>query len=390
MKETKHLHSFWLISLLVPPVLLAAYGCGTVQRKTEAPAPLPTPPTVTFSFVGDVLLDHWPISRIYEGLREKNGWEGVYSYPFAKVKPCFEGIVFCNLEGPLTDRGPRRFADKNEKSYFSVDSRFAESLKKGGVNVVSLSNNHIKDCGEEGVLDSIRNVTAAGIAPVGAGANAKEARKPVMLEQNGLKIAFLSYDLVKPKSVWAGGKTPGAAHADAAGVASDVAAARKTADLVVVNFHWGIEYRSDWIAAPPSEDRVKIAHAAIDAGAQIVVGEHSHTVEKIETYKHGLIAYGLGNFVFAAATREGHPVSMILKVRAGTKGVVSCQAVPVLISPRKTRYQPVPLEGKDLEEFAGKLGMISGIKTTVKTNLQQQDSAASTQTPSAFLEKNPE
>ncbi len=369
------LYPLRILSLVL--ALLAVAGCRTVPWK----AGTPPPPVATLTFVGDVLLDHWPIYDIYARIREKGGWDAVYEYPFKKVKPCFEGTVFCNLEGPLTDRGLKSFADKDEISYFYIDSRFTESLKRGKFNVVSLANNHIKDCGERGVLDSIRYLAGAGIVPVGAGANAREARLPAVVEQNGLKIAYLSYDLVKPKSVWAGENTPGAAHASAKEVAEDVAAARKTADVVVVNFHWGIEYRYDWVAAPPDRERVKIAHAAVDAGAQIVVGEHSHTVERIETYKNALIAYGLGNFMFAALTHEGHPESMILKVQVGSDGVVSHEVVPVLISPRQTRYQPVPLEGKAKKIFIRKLEKISRIKSPGNLGRKQNTPPPPTVTP---------
>jgi len=378
--HTRYSKNRRILSFLCLTAVLAAAHTLVVPRRAEA---TPPPPFVTMSFVGDVLLDSWPISFVYDRIRAKQGWDGVYAYPFKKIKPSLEGVVFCNCEGPLTNQKPKPFADKDERSYFSVNPRFAKSLKQAGFDVVSLSNNHIKDCGTEGVLESVRSVASVRIEPVGAGANNQEARRPAFLERDGLKIAFLSYDLVNPKSVWADAQTPGAAHADAAGVSTDVTAARKNADIVVVNFHWGIEYRSDWDHPPPDASRVKIAHAAIDAGAQLVVGEHSHTVEKIEIYKHGLIAYGLGNFMFGAATREGHPESMILKARVNPQGLISYQVVPVLISPHKTRYQTVPLDGEAKAVFIRKLEKLSGLKNIGDSTLQPAASVPSTVTPMA-------
>jgi poly-gamma-glutamate synthesis protein (capsule biosynthesis protein) len=328
-------------------------GCATVKPpvKTEGPQ-------VTLTLGGDVLLDHWPIRKIYKKIADPKDPNAVLDYPFLKLKPLFQGIVFCNAEGPLTDWGPQPFTDKDEKSYFSVPREFGKGLARAGFTVVGLANNHIRDCGSKGVLQSIQTIKSNGMLPVGAGADDESARRPVFTESNGLKVGFLSYDLVPPKSVWAKEKHPGAAHATLKEILADVKAARPLCDLLVVNFHWGVEFRHQELVKRPSAERVKIAHALIDAGVNLVVGEHSHSIERMERYKDGLIFYGMGNFVFGAATREGHPKSMVLQVDLSRKGVLAYRVYPICISPQKTRYQPYPLEGEEKEKF---LKMFEGL-----------------------------
>ncbi|HVZ79466.1 MAG TPA: CapA family protein [bacterium] len=333
--------------LLLGAVLVFLAGCATVERSTGTAAG----PGVTLTLGGDVLLDHWPIRKIYQKIADPKDPDVVLDYPFQKLKPLLKGIVFCNAEGPLTDRGPQKFSDKDEKSYFSVPREFGKGLARAGFTVVGLANNHIRDCGPQGVLQSIQTIREDGMEPVGAGADDESARRPVFVERNGLKVGFLSYDLVPPKSVWAKAKHPGAAHAELPGILSDVKAARAQCDLLVVNFHWGVEFRHQGLVKRPSAERVKIAHALIDAGVNLVVGEHSHSIERMERYKDGLIFYGMGNFVFGAATREGHPESMVLQVDLSRQGVLDYRVYPILISPKKTHYQPFPMEGEEREKF---------------------------------------
>jgi poly-gamma-glutamate synthesis protein (capsule biosynthesis protein) len=332
--------------LILGSTLAFLSGCATVKPPVKTEEPM-----VTLTLGGDVLLDHWPIRKIYQRIQDRKDPNVVLDYPFQKLKPFLQGIVFCNAEGPLTDWGPQPFADKDEKSYFSVSPEFGKSMGRAGFHVVSLANNHVRDCGPKGVLQSIQVLKGNGMTPVGAGKDDVSARQPVFIERNGLRVGFLSYDMVPPKSVWAKPAHPGAAHSELKGMLQDVKAARAQCDLLVVNFHWGVEFRHQSLVKPPSSSRVKIAHALIDAGVNLVVGEHSHSIERMERYKNGLIFYGMGNFVFGAATREGHPESMVLQVDLTRKGVQDYRVIPILISPQKTRYQPFPLEGEQKERF---------------------------------------
>jgi poly-gamma-glutamate synthesis protein (capsule biosynthesis protein) len=327
--------------------LIAGFGSPEAKGETSRTARK----EVTLTFVGDVLPYFWPVQRIFETMEEQQDEQAVYDYSFQNVKKEFRGITFCNLEGPLTDEGPKRFEDKDEKAYFSVPQRYVNTLKNANIAVVSLANNHIKDCGAQGVLDTVNTLDENGILHAGAGRNAREARKPAIVEHENQKIAYLAYSLVKPLSVWATRTTEGAAHAEKNEIVADIKKAGAAADIVVVYFHWGQEYGNDDLVEPPQKEAVELARAVVDAGADIVIGSHSHAVERIETYKNKLIAYGLGNFVFTAATNEGHPRSIILRAKVATDKKISYEIVPVVISPRKAKYRPFVMEGKEANEY---------------------------------------
>ena len=123
-----------------------------------------------------------------------------------------------------------------------------------------------------------------------------------------LRIAFLAYVNIDPKGAAAGIDRPGVAWLDPAQVLADIRFARPLADLLIVCPHWGVEY-----ALRPTSEQVSLAHAMIDAGADMVVGSHPHVVQPIENYHNQWIAYSLGNFIFdqeGPATRRG----MLLRV----------------------------------------------------------------------------
>ena len=170
---------------------------------------------------------------------------------------------------------------------------------------------------------------------MGAGANAAEAHAPVILERNGLRLAFLAYVDVPDEvtgfstRTWiATASQPGIAWADPNQITADVSAAKAQADVVIVLLHSGYEVNT-YIPAVSSNQRVE-AHAAIDAGAALVIGSHPHILQTIEQYHGGLIAYGLGNFVMDEYLGIAN-ATVILRVVLTPAGVQSYDYVPVLI-----------------------------------------------------------
>jgi poly-gamma-glutamate synthesis protein (capsule biosynthesis protein) len=175
----------------------------------------------------------------------------------------------------------------------------------------------------------------AGIATVGAGADFNQAHAPVILERNGLRLAFLGYVNV-PEELdgfnaldWvATAAKPGVAWADPVQMAVDIQAARKQADLVVVLLHAGLEI-GEYMSIVSGDQRAA-AHAAIDAGAAVVIGSHPHQLEPLELYHGGLIAYSLGNFVFD----DYHGIAnatVILQVSLDRTGFEGYKIIPALI-----------------------------------------------------------
>jgi poly-gamma-glutamate capsule biosynthesis protein CapA/YwtB (metallophosphatase superfamily) len=188
------------------------------------------------------------------------------------------------------------------------------------------------DYGSAGLADTQSVLSQSGIATVGAGSNASAAHAPAMIERNGLHLVFLAYADVMPENsgfdtkTWIASESrPGIAWADPEKIKTDVSAAKLQADLVVVLLHSGYEYNSAVSANQQME-----AHAAIDAGAALVVGSHPHLLQRIEIYHGGLIAYSLGNFVFDQ--HDGiENASIILRVVLDRSGFLSYDYIPVLI-----------------------------------------------------------
>lgn len=276
---------------------------------------------VHIAAAGDINLDRTLGQAINNGRLE---------YPFAIVAPLFQAadIAVGNLECALGDVG-----EPADKSYtFRAPPAGAEALAMGGFDVITLANNHAMDYGPEALLQGLGLLHAAGLATIGAGADDAAAHQPAILTSDGLRVAFLGYVHVPVEGrspffdtqTWsATASAPGLAWADPARVASDVAAARQQADLVVVVLHSGYEY-----VPPPSEEQMAAARAAIDAGAALVIGHHAHILQGIEFYNGGVIVYGLANFAF---TIDGPPETAILNAWLDKSGVRQIELIPAVV-----------------------------------------------------------
>ena len=252
---------------------------------------------------------------------------------FAGVQSVLDSadLLVGNLECAITTR-----TERQPKSYtFAAPPETAQALVVAGFDVLSLANNHAMDYGSQGLLDTRSTLSQSGIASVGAGVNAAEAHAPVILERNGLRLAFLAYVDVPEETggfdthTWnATASQPGVAWADLDQITTDISAAKAQADVVVVQLHSGNEVGT-YIPAVSPNQRAE-AHAAIDAGAALVIGSHPHILQTIEQYHGGLIAYSLGNFVFDNYLGTAN-ATIILRVVLTPAGVESYDWVPVLI-----------------------------------------------------------
>ena len=295
-----------------------AAAAALAPALTAALAPLPT---IRLAAVGDVNIDRTQREIILS--------TGDYVYPFARVKPIFDAADYtiANLETSLGDVG----TPAAKRYTFQSPPEAAQSLALAGVDLVSLANNHALDFGPEALLQGIDLLGAAGVATVGGGANDDAAHAPHVADIGGLRVGFLGYVHVPVEAIthfdtetWtATAGAPGLAWADPARVSADVAALRPEVDLVVVILHSGYEYIEE-----PSEPQVAAARAAVDAGADLVVGHHAHILQGIHTYHDGIIAYGLGNFVFNIT---GPPETAILNVWLDRNGVRQMELIPAII-----------------------------------------------------------
>jgi len=277
-------------------------------------------PLVHLVAVGDIMLDR---SLGY------NLQHGDLTYPFSAVsKPLQEAdITIGNVESALGDMG----SPASKRYPFRAPPEAAEALALAGFDIVSLANNHAMDYGPETLLHAISLLRERGIATIGAGANAQEAHEPVITEINGLKLAFLAYVNVPVEAStgfdtasWtATDNSPGLAWAASDQISVDVDAIRDRADLVVIVLHSGFEY-----VAAPSEPQVDAAHAAVDAGADLVIGHHAHILQGIEFYGDGVIIYGTGNFAFEI---DGPPETALFDIWLDGNGVRQIEIKPAII-----------------------------------------------------------
>jgi poly-gamma-glutamate synthesis protein (capsule biosynthesis protein) len=246
------------------------------------------------------------------------------AYPWAGLAPLLQeaDLVSANLEGVLATQG-----HPLEKSYLiRAHPSTGETLRQAGFDLVHLANNHALDYGEAALDQTVNTLEALGIAFVGAGSSPEMARRPAEFTVNGLRVAVLGYAAAR----WNGSPDVPAtdliAWANVEAMQADVRAVRDRADLVIVQLHAGTEY-----ATAPSPDQVRFARAAIDAGANLVVGHHPHVTQTVEQYKGGLIVYSLGDALFdipRPAAMRGH----LLRVHVTRDGLAQAELWPFWIA----------------------------------------------------------
>ena len=234
-------------------------------------------------------------------------------------------VAFGNLEAPLTARGARAEKAATHRAH---PDRVAE-VTGFGFDVVTLANNHMLDYGPDGLADTLAVLARAGVAAVGAGSTRAAAFRPFVRATPRGAIAFIGICAALPPGFAATDDRPGVAplrvlqsvaidavlqaeqpggapfmhtkahQADVDAACEAIRSVRDEARLVVVALHWGIPHgfaaRSYGVLA---EYQRPVAHALVDAGADLVVGHHPHVVHPVERYRGGVIAYSLGNYVF--------------------------------------------------------------------------------------------
>lgn len=309
-------------------------------------------PEITFNAAGDII----PGRKVAMRMAEKG-----FLYPFEAVAPYLRDadLVYANLECPLSDCYPPPYKGTD----FIAPSRTIEGIKACGIDVVSLANNHSTNFGAAAFTDTLELLERNGIAFVGGGRDSGEAYRPLSLEVKGTRITFLAYNAIAG-SANAGPGKPGVAWFDMWPYAADdpedlahmqdaVRHAKEGGGFVVVGFHWSEEYKK-----LPSASQRKVARAACEAGADMVIGSHPHCIQSLEMYKGSFIAYSLGNFVFdqmfADYTRQG----IILRCRLMGEELVEVELLPYLIH---DYCRPVVLEGGSARSIVDSLLSISDL-----------------------------
>jgi poly-gamma-glutamate capsule biosynthesis protein CapA/YwtB (metallophosphatase superfamily) len=200
-------------------------------------------------------------------------------------------ITFGNLESQLADLGGETQSPTNEYR-FAGPPAGADGLKEAGFDIVSTANNHMWDYGKARLMETMDNLDRVGVKYTGSAKETDKLYQPTIIEINGKKVAFLAVTMLLNGYEKAGADEY-VAMDDTAKLLPAITDAKTKADFVIVSMHGGVEYR-----ATPTTAQKDLAHQIIDAGANVVIGHHTHVAEGVEEYKDGLIFYSLGNFAF--------------------------------------------------------------------------------------------
>jgi Bacterial capsule synthesis protein PGA_cap len=286
-------------TLLIFCVLWSLFSA--CERKQETPvlpkrsiAPASVKNEIIIAAVGDVMM---PASIQAALSAKKHG----YDVLFEKIAQDLQSadITFANLETTVDNK-----SDFSGYPKFNSHPALLPALRKAGVRIVSVANNHIMDAGTEGLKRTLGNIEAAGLVFIGAGRSKTEAAGIKYLKARGVNVAFLAYTYgTNQRLPRDAPRAPGVnilrkdSEPDLASALATVRRARASADLVVVSVHWGDEYAVD-----PTPWQRRAASELIESGADIILGHHPHVLQPIESHtardgRTGLIVFSLGNFV---------------------------------------------------------------------------------------------
>lgn len=348
---------------------------------------------IDFVAVGDVAPDREVPATIFDRVRERLRRSD---------------LGFCQLEVNLTTRGVRL---PQARHTMRGDSAIADALVGAGLEVVSFACNHTMDWGPDGLADTLANLDRAGAIRIGAGATITEARRPALVERNGVTVAFVAVNSILPMNYWAeenrAGCAPLRAHTvyeqiehdqpgtparihtfahreDLAALVETITQVRAAADVVILSHHAGIHFTPTVV---PDYQR-QVARAAIDAGADLVLGHHAHILKGVEYYRGKLIVHSLANFAIDLRMDEAHAkskgfreiqklnpdwvpdfgsrynfppdsaMSMALEARLSCQGVGDLRLVPVFIG-RDADPHFVPPDDPRFERIRAYLDRIS-------------------------------
>lgn len=262
-----------------------------------------------------------------------------YSYLFKNSAPIFQkdDVTIVNLETTFTNATER--ADKTFT--FKAPPEFSKTLILGSIEGVNISNNHTRDYLDKGFTDTISTLKQNNINYFGE-------NNRWIKEINGVKLGFLGYtgwqynDRLLDK------------------IKKDIDGLKAENCVVIINFHWGEENSYN-----PNSTQKRIAHYAVDQGADLVIGHHPHVVQGIEKYKDKIICYSLGNFCFGGNSNPHDKDTFVLQAKFSFNNnnleKYSVRAIPFSISSVNYRndYCPTPLEGDSKERVLKKINNLS-------------------------------
>lgn len=302
--------------------------------------------TVTLLFAGDILMDdHYAVMSTYHN----RGNDINQAFDQGLLEQMRNADIFMiNNEFTFTSRGTPTV---NKKFTFRANPGNVSMYEEMGVDIVSVANNHIYDYGEISLLDTLDTLEQAEIPYVGAGRNLQEAMTPVYYIANGMKIAFVSATQIERNSV----PDTKEATQDSAGVLRCmnpdnlllvIEEAKKNSDYVILYIHWGTESQEaiDWL----QEQQAPIY---AQAGVDLIIGDHPHCLQKMDSVEGVPVIYSLGNFWFNSRTQN----SCVVKVALRAGEIESFQFIPC----RQSDCRTALLTGQEKTEVLDYMRTIS-------------------------------
>ena len=302
--------------------------------------------TVTLLFAGDILMDdHYAVMSTYHN--RGNDINQAFDQGLLEQMRTAD-IFMINNEFTFTSRGTPTV---NKKFTFRANPGNVSMYEEMGVDIVSVANNHIYDYGEISLLDTLDTLEQAEIPYVGAGRNLQEAMTPVYYIANGMKIAFVSATQIERNSV----PDTKEATQDSAGVLRCmnpdnlllvIEEAKKNSDYVILYIHWGTESQEaiDWL----QEQQAPIY---AQAGVDLIIGDHPHCLQKMDSVEGVPVIYSLGNFWFNSRTQN----SCVVKVTLRAGEIESFQFIPC----RQSDCRTALLTGQEKTEVLDYMRTIS-------------------------------
>ncbi|WHU46693.1 CapA family protein [Gordonia sp. L191] len=363
MRRRSGVWSVVLIGVVVGVVAASSASSTTAAPVARVvPGPVAAPPTpraqqLVLSFTGDNILgtdDKFSTATSLPTVWADNGRRP--DYFFQNVKALFDAddLTVANFEVALTRRGTQRYKGVGEVYHFHGDPALAATLPAGGIDVVTVANNHTFDYGQVGFDDTLAALRGVGVEYFGTGDESEGSGYDLdnLTMIKGVTFGFVGYQ----------------AWTDSAQMrrklVSDIKSLRaRGADVVIPFMHWGIESEHE-----PYGVQTELAHLAIDAGADLVVGTHPHVIQSMEIYRGKLIAYSFGNFAFGGNSNPTDKRTFILQTRFDMAGTsvrgVDFRVIPTRVSRTESYndYVPTPYPPAQAAQV---LAFINGLSPTL-------------------------
>jgi poly-gamma-glutamate capsule biosynthesis protein CapA/YwtB (metallophosphatase superfamily) len=307
-------------TVVIPTQSIQPSPTKTAAKSPDTPTPTQTTiPTTTFLFTGVIV----PARCVQAAIDEY----GDSDYLYDEVRDIINQADFAigTLNATISDYPPHTGC---VPTYVLVgSSENADALQRAGFDLMSVATNHIKNCGlsncgDRAFFDTLDNLRRVGISPIGAGENHQKAMEPVVVEAHGVRFGFISLGQIEP-NVFAGEDTPGIAMLNEDNLRTAISAAREVSDVVIVMPHWGPED-----VPTPNYLQQDLAEIAVEAGADLVIGNHTHVVQAVQEFDGVPVFYGLGNFVFDQDWARDHQQGVILLVTFQGTELVDYQLIP--------------------------------------------------------------